>query len=86
MSDVKKNPDREPQDPKFEPRFFDREDYPTTIGGPGGKATLTENNEKGILEGIVFDTMDPLKQATLGSSHDSHGVGIYAEGREKYSD
>lgn len=87
MSDIKKNPQTDPQNPLFEPRFHDMEDYgPMNAGGPGGKSTLTENNEKGILEEGLFRVMATYREAALGSDHDSHGVGIYSEGPERYAD
>lgn len=87
MSDVYRNPQTEPQDELFESRNKDVADYPTEIAGPGGTSTLTENNEKGILEAVVFRTMDTYKQAELGSSHDSHAQGIYSSnGGGKYGD
>lgn len=79
MSDVYRNAVTTPQDELFEPRNSDAADYPTEIAGPGGKATLTENNEKGILEAIVFRTMDPYKLAALTSTHDAHTQGVYGE-------
>lgn len=87
MSDVYRNPETTPQDEKFESRNSDPADYPTENAGPGGRTTNIENNEKGILEAVVFRTMATYKQAELGSTHDSHSQGIYSSnGGGKYSD
>lgn len=86
MSDTHRNPETEPQDEEYESRQHDAADYPTEIAGPGGKATLTENNERGILDAVVFRAMGLHRQATLGSSHDSHAQGIYKDSGEKYGD
>lgn len=45
--------------------------------GPGGNVTLTENNEKGILEQGLFEVIAGHRQAALGSMHDMHKQGIY---------
>jgi hypothetical protein len=58
----------------------------TEIAGPGGKATLTENNERGILDAVVFRAMSSHREASLGSSHDAHAQGIYKDSGEKYGD
>ncbi len=87
MTDVYRNPETTPQDEKFEPRNLDPADYPHEHAGPGGTTTLIENNERGILQAVVFRTMDTYKQAELGSNHDSHAQGIYStNGGGKYSD
>lgn len=87
MTDVYRNPETEPQDEMFEPRNHDPSDYPTEIAGPGGRTTNIENNERGILDATVWRAMATYKQAALGSSHDSHAQGIYADtDRGKYSD
>ncbi len=67
------DPAKEPCDPLYKPCG----DCPTCIAGPGGKSTNTENNEKGILENIVFDHYAGMKMAELGSDHDSSRQGIY---------
>ena len=77
MSDVKKNPQKEPQDEEYEYRQFDSADYPTEIAGPGGRTTNIENNERGILDATIFRVLDTHKQAELGSSHDSSREGVY---------
>lgn len=51
------------------------EDY--SIDGPGGKSTLTENNEKGILETHLFDVLKNHEQAELRGHNDPHRMGIY---------
>ena len=45
--------------------------------GPGGNSTLTNNNEKGILETNLFKAIAMHQQAELGSSHDPEKQGIY---------
>lgn len=87
MSDVYINPEDEPQSDEWPNRHTDTTDFPTTIAGPGGRTTNIENNERGILQKGVFRAMDTYKQAELGSSHDSHAQGIYADtDGGKYSD
>lgn len=86
MSDVRKNPVKEPQSEEYDYRQFDAEDYPTEIAGPGGKGTLTENNERGILQATVFRAIGKHKVAELGSSHDQHAQGIYKSTDAKYAD
>ena len=79
MSDVYRNAVTTPQDELFESRNSDVADYPTEIAGPGGRNTNIENNEKGILEAIVFRTIDPYKLANLTSNHDAYTQGVYGE-------
>jgi len=89
MTDLYKNPETDPQDPLMVNRFTDASDWRGTrmdIAGPGGKATNIENNEKGILEKGLFEAMAIFKQAELGSSHDSHAQGIYADDGGRYAD
>lgn len=86
MSDKTKNPQKEPQSELFEPRNNDSQDYPTEIGGPGGTNTMTENNERGILDAVIFRTMATYRQAELGSSHDSYAQGVYREVDSRYTD
>lgn len=86
MTDVYRNPETTPQDEKFEPRNLDPSDYPTENAGPGGRTTNIENNERGILQAVVFRTMATYKEAALGSTHDAHAQGIYRTGEGKYSD
>lgn len=85
MSDVKRNPN-DPISQRFESRDSDTADYPTEIAGPGGRTNNIENNERGILDDIVFRAMATYRQAELGSDHDSHTQGIYRESGDKYSD
>ena len=86
MINPRLNPEDGPADDLYGNRDTDTENFPTTIGGPGGKATLTENDEKGILEEIVFDAMSVYKHAELNFSHDSHRQGIYRQDGGKYGD
>lgn len=68
MSDVKRDPAHEPQDPKFEPRWFDKEDWDhgrMNLGGPGGRTTNVENNEKGILEAELQEKVTSIQNAAL---------------------
>lgn len=67
------DPAKEPCSPEW---YIDPECY--SIDGPAGNDTLTENNEKGILETNLFDTIRYMpKMAELGSSHDPERQGIY---------
>jgi hypothetical protein len=45
--------------------------------GPGGNSTLSNGDEKGILETYVHSVLARHEQAALGSDHDSHKQGIY---------
>ena len=79
MTDQIKDVAHQPVSPLHEPAYKDMIDNdPMNIGGPGGKSTNIENNEKGILESGLFRVMthNP-KSATLGSDHDSYVQGIY---------
>lgn len=67
------DPAKQPCDPLYRPCY----ECPTCIAGPGGNTTLIENNEKGILEGAVFNTLAGHRQAELGSNHDAFKQGIY---------
>lgn len=75
--DLYRNPEFEPQDEEYENRQTDTRDYPTEIAGPGGKTTNIENNERGILDAVVFRAIGTEVYAPLGSEHDAHKVGIY---------
>jgi hypothetical protein len=87
VSDTHRNPQFQPQDEEYDYRQYDSTDYPTEIAGPGGRNTNIENNERGILDAVVFRAMSMHREASLPSSkHDPHAQGIYAEGREKYAD
>lgn len=57
--------------------LFVSDDECYSIDGPGGNSTLTENNEKGILETDLFQRMQNGTQASLRSNHDSFKQGIY---------
>lgn len=68
MSDVKRDPAKEPADALYEPRYHDMEDWGgvrMNIGGPGGTDTHTENNEKGILESELKKVTDSTRSASL---------------------
>jgi hypothetical protein len=78
--DLYKNPETEEQDDEFPNRDTDTSDFPTTIAGPGGVSTFTENNERGILDEVVFQAMATFKQAELGSQHNGQRQGIYRQG------
>ena len=57
------------------------------IIGPGGKNSLTENNEKGMLDQVVLDVMATTVGGYMESDHDTHSRGIYADGiNGSYSD
>lgn len=51
--------------------------HPCLICGPGGRTTNIENNEKGILESYLKDSMANGTQAALRSNHDGFRQGIY---------
>lgn len=71
----------EPTNPLFKPAALDVEDYgDMDAGGPGGKTTNIENNEKGILETGLFRTIARHTEAALGSDHDTYSQGIYSSG------
>lgn len=89
MSDLYKNPAKEPQSPKPEHRPDDHMDWGGTrmlAVGPGGKTTILDHNEKGILETGLFEAMGFHQEAALGSNHDSYAVGIYASTDSKLAD
>lgn len=86
MSDKGRNAAHEPQDEEYEYRQNDPEDYPTEIAGPGGRTTNIENNERGVLDAVVFRNMEMHRAATLGSNHSSHRQGIYKMQGDKYRD
>lgn len=79
MSDVRRNPQTQAQDEEYEYRQFDTADYPTEIAGPGGRNTNIENNERGILDAVIFRTLGTHKQAELGSTHNGYRSGIYGQ-------
>lgn len=47
------------------------------ICGPSGNSTLTDHNEKGILETNLHGVISTHQRAELGSTHDAHRQGIY---------
>lgn len=67
------DPAKEPCSPEFHAGEYGC----CQICGPGGNSTLTNNNEKGILETNLFETIAMHRQAELGSDHDSFKQGIY---------
>lgn len=67
------DPAKQPCDPQFYPCM----DCDLCIVGPGGNSTITENNEKGILETGLFKVIARHERAELGSDHDSYKQGIY---------
>ena len=73
------DPAKVPCDPNYGPYRDYLESGQSNIIGPGGNTTLIENNEKGVLETNLFKTINTLQSAALGSDHDSHKQGIYAQ-------
>lgn len=86
MSDLYKNPITTPQDDQYENREEDTQDFPTTIAGPGGRTSNIENNERGILDEVIFQAIGTYKQAELGSDHDSFAQGIYRSTDSRFGD
>lgn len=89
MTDLYKNPEKEPQKRELESRQNDHADWGGTRmnpQGPAGKSTITNQNEKGILEDGLFEAMRQYQEAALGSNHDSHTMGIYSDTDSKYAD
>lgn len=88
MTDLYRNPQDGPARPELnEAPQSDTGDWPFEIAGPGGKVTNIENNERGILDTIVFRTMGRHKVAELSTSmHDPHAQGVYKDSGEKYGD
>ena len=83
MSDLYKNPETSPQDEGLESRNTDMQDWGGSKmepAGPAGNSTLTNANEKGILETGLFRAMGLHQTAELGSDHNSHREGIYGQG------
>ncbi|HEY6018569.1 MAG TPA: hypothetical protein VIY48_01285 [Candidatus Paceibacterota bacterium] len=73
------DPAKEPCSPNYE-GYEDMLDGPgrqSVIQGPGGKTTLIENNEKGILETNLFGVIALHQYADLSSTHDAERQGIY---------
>jgi hypothetical protein len=72
MSDVYRDPAKQPADAKAEPRYEDMEDWGgvrMNQAGPGGVSTFTEHNEKGILEAQLQKVVDGIQTAELQGSH-----------------
>jgi hypothetical protein len=53
--------------------------------GPAGRTTNANGNEKGILETGLFRAMGLHQTAELGSEHNSHREGIYAQSSGEFS-
>lgn len=68
------DPAKEPCSPLYHPLCSG---YDMCVAGPGGNSTLTENNEKGILETGLFEVISRHRRAALGSDHDPYKQGIY---------
>jgi len=47
------------------------------IDGPGGNDTLSDKDEKGILEHSLRPFISGRREAALGSNHDPYRQGIY---------
>lgn len=80
MSDLYKNPQTSPQEEGLESRNTDMQDWGGSRmepAGPAGNSTLTNANEKGILETGLFRALSLHQTAELGSEHDSHKQGAY---------
>lgn len=88
MSDLYRNPIKGPSRPEeHEAPQNDTGDWPHEFAGPGGRTTNIENDERGILDAVVFRAMSRHKVAELQSSlHDAHAQGIYKDSGEKYGD
>lgn len=74
MSDVYRDPAKQPADALYEPRYNDMEDWGgvrMNIGGPGGADINTENNEKGILESQLQKVVDSTRSASLQKTEGS---------------
>ena len=82
MSDLYKNPETSPQDEGLESRNTDMQDWGGSKmepAGPAGNSTLTNANEKGILETGLFRAMGLHQTAELGSDHNAYREGIYGQ-------
>lgn len=89
MTDLYKNPEKEPQDRELEKRLNDHEDWGGTRMnpvGPAGTSTHINQNEKGILEDGLFEAMQSYQTAALGSDHDRYAQGIYSDTDSRYAD
>lgn len=76
------DPAEEPCDDNYSTYRDYRAQGQASIQGPGGKTTIVENNEKGILEENIFGVLRNHRQAALGSDHDSYAQGIYMSHHE----
>lgn len=88
MSDLYKNPELEPAPEELESRNSDMQDWGGSHmepAGPAGTSTITNGNEKGILEVGLFRVMAMHQVSELGSDHDRYAQGIYSDD-SKYSD
>lgn len=68
MSDVYRDPAKQPAGALSEPRYKDMEDWGgvrMNIAGPGGNDTLSDNNTKGILETELKKVTDGIQSAAL---------------------
>lgn len=83
MTDLYRDPNKEPQDEGFEDRQTDPMDFPTEIAGPGGRTTNRENNERGILDAVIIRAKQGHITAPLGCDH-SHRQGIYTTNYTEY--
>ena len=90
MSDLYRNPQLGPtKDRELEKRMNDHEDWGGSRMnpvGPAGKSTIINQDEKGILEDGLFEAMRVHQKAELGSTHDSHAMGIYSDTESKFAD
>jgi hypothetical protein len=82
MSDLYKNPQTSPQEEGLESRNTDMQDWGGSHmepAGPAGNSTLTNANEKGILETGLFRAMSLHQTSELGSDHNSYRQGAYGQ-------
>lgn len=83
MSDLYKNPETTPQNEGLESRNTDMQDWGGSRmepAGPAGNSTLTNANEKGILETGLSRAMSLQGSAELTSDHNSFRSDIYRVG------
>jgi len=89
VSDLYKNPEKEPQSRELEGRLNDHEDWGGSRMNPVGPAGTTihiNQNEKGILEDGLFEAMRVHQSSPLGSDHDRYAQGIYGDTDSRYAD
>ena len=82
MSDVYRNPAKEPQAEELESRNSDMEDWGGTYmepAGPAGRTTNVNGNEKGILEVGLERAMSKEQRSPLGSTHSGYRQGVYGD-------